>query len=257
MPGHREQISATLAKLGDILGDALIAVHLHGSAASGRLAPQSYIDLLVVVEGALTQNRRDALLAALLRFSARHPATPAGPRCLEVMVFSRSALAGRRFPPRAEFVYGEWLRDRFEAGERPAPTRDPKYTLVLAEARREATTLRGPDPALLLPEPSASAVRQAMRDLLPGLTGGFEGDERNVLLTLARMWHTAETGRFLSKDEAAAWAISRLGEAHAAVLEHARRAHLGDVAEDWNAWHGAARHLADHLRERVAGALDA
>ncbi|MDM7853300.1 hypothetical protein QUF18_20350 [Pseudochrobactrum kiredjianiae] len=36
------------------------------------------------------------------------------------------------FPARAEFVYGEWLRDSFEAGEVPLPNNDPEYTLVLA-----------------------------------------------------------------------------------------------------------------------------
>ena len=38
----------------------------------------------------------------------------------------------------------------------------------------------------------------------------LEGDVRNVLLTLARVWFTLETGTIASKDVAADWAITRL-----------------------------------------------
>ena len=33
-----------------------------------------------------------------------------------------------------------------------------------------------------------------MRDALPSLAAGLDGDPRNVLLTLARMWRTVATG---------------------------------------------------------------
>lgn len=54
-----------------------------------------------------------------------------------------------------------------------------------------------------------------------------EGDERNVLLTLARMWTTLATGRFVSKDAAADWARPQLSEHAAGTLALAREAYLG------------------------------
>jgi streptomycin 3"-adenylyltransferase len=251
MPEHSEQISAALAATKDLLGDALIAFYLHGSAATGRLRPQSDIDLLAIVDRPLRVDQRDALLAGLLRLSGRHPARPNGPRCLELMVFSQADLASAVHPVRAEFVYGEWLREAFERGEKPTSTHDPEYTMLLAQARRDAKPLAGPNRAETLPEVSRSAVQQAMRDLLPKLIGGLRGDERNVLLTLARMWRTASVGDFVSKDEAAAWAIPRLGPQEGSTLDFARRAYLGAVMDDWNTRQDAARRLADRLQRHV------
>ena len=94
-----------------------------------------------------------------------------------------------------------------------------------------------------------------MRDVLPGLLGGLRGDERNVLLTLARMWYTASTGKFLTKDAAASWAIPRLPDPDAMMLDHARRAYLGEVADDWTNQGDAARQLAERLGEFVSDAL--
>lgn len=255
-PEETEQISAAMAGLCDILGDGLLAVYLHGSAVSGGLRPQSDIDLLAVVDRGLTVGERAALLSSLLRLSARHPAVPGGRRCLEVMVFTRPDLADNLFPARAEFVYGEWLRDAFEAGETPMPSQDPVFTLVLAQAWQEARTLFGPDRNMLLPEISAVTVRRAMHDLLPTLLEGLQDDTRNVLLTLARMWHTASSRAFVSKDEAALWAIPRLARDKALTLAHAREAYLGEVADDWQGGRDAARKLADQLALNVIKAMN-
>lgn len=254
-PERTEQIGAATSALKETLGDALLAVYLHGSAVSGELRPQSDIDLLAVVDRSMRDDQRDDLLTALLRISARHPAAPGGPRCLEVIVFRRDDLADVRVPARAEFTYGEWLRDRFEAGRKPTPTDDPEYTLVLAQARREAKPLFGPDAPELLPEISLRHIRQAMRDVLPRLFDGLQGDERNVLLTLARMWRTASTGEFVTKDAAAAWAIPQMPDREAALLDDARKAYLGEIVDEWASHAGEARRLAVHLRDRVAALL--
>ncbi|MFC3570937.1 aminoglycoside adenylyltransferase family protein [Paracoccus simplex] len=254
-PRQTKQIRSTLDILHRSLGDALIGAYLHGSLVSGGLRPQSDIDLLAVVESGLSESQRHDLLAGLLRLSGRHPAAPGGARCLEVIIFRRSDLAGGDYPARAEFVYGEWLRDAFEAGETPMPDRNPEYSLVIAQARRQAIPLFGPPGDELLAEIPPGQVRQAMRDALPDLLDGLHGDERNVLLTLARMWHTACTGRFVAKDVAAGWAIARLSGQRAATLDHARRAYLGEIADDWSSQDDAARRLAAHMGEQVAGSL--
>lgn len=245
------QVSTALAALRDILGDSLIAVYLHGSVVSGQLRPQSDIDLIAVVGRAMTEDERVKLLASLLPLSGRHPAVENGPRCLELMVFSRRDLAHHVFPARVEFVYGEWLRDAFEAGETPMPAHDPEFTLVLAQARQEAIPLFGPDADQLLPEVSQDVVRQAMRNLLPALLDALNEDTRNVLLTLARMWYTASTGAFVSKDEAAIWAFPRLGKQDASALDHARRAYLGECPDDWHSRRDAAKRLAEQLAASV------
>lgn len=251
----REQVEQAVAALRRSLGDGLVAVYLHGSAAAGGLRPRSDIDLLVIVGRPLAEEARRALLAALLRLSGRYPAPPAGPRCLEVMVFVESEISASDFPVQAEFVYGEWLRDGFEAGAVPQPVRDPEHTLVLAQAKREALALFGPQASDLLPDIPLEQVRAAMHEALPGLMGGLYGDERNVLLTLARMWRTAVTGEFVTKDAAAAWAMPQLTGEVAATLGLACAGYLGRVEDDWVKRQEAAQRTADELCRRVVELL--
>lgn len=253
--GDRPQIQATQEALRSVLGDALVALYLHGSAVSGKLRPQSDIDLLAVIERDVTNDQRDKLLTELMRISGRHPAAPGGPRCIEVIMFHLSDLSEVCFPMRAEFTYGEWLRDAFESGEKLMPAHDPEFTLILAQARQEAVPLSGPGREELLPQVSMDVVRQAMGDLLPGLMEGLEGDERNVLLTLARMWRTTSAGDFVSKDEAVLWAIPQMPVQEAATLDYARRAYLGQTIDEWGSRRTDAKQLAQHLRNRVVELL--
>ena len=208
---------------------------------SGGLQPQSDIDLLAVIQSEQTENQRNGLLLDLLRLSERHPAVPGGARCLEVMVFCQADPNRGDYPTRAESVYGEWLRDAFEVGETPMPERDPEYSLVIAQAHHEAIPLFGTPRSELLTDVSTEHFSQAMRGSLPYLLDGMHGDERNVLLTLARMWHTSSTEKFVTKDAASEWAIPRLSGSESRVLDPARRTYLGEVTDDWSNQGDAAR----------------
>jgi predicted nucleotidyltransferase len=231
-----------------------LAVYLHGSAVSGGLRPQSDVDLLVVTERPMTDAMRASLLAALMRTSGRYPASPDGPRCVKPMVFLMSHLSAMAYPARSAFIYGEWLRDAFEAGEVPRPVSEPEFTLVLAQARQEARVLVGPAAAELLPPIPDDHVRQAMRDVLPSLLANLTGDERNVLLALARMWRTATTGEFVTKD-AAEWAIPRPRDDIAAVLVCARDAYRGRTNDTWETHQTEVRQAASYLYHRIAELL--
>nr|WP_313372341.1 aminoglycoside adenylyltransferase family protein [Brucella intermedia] len=250
-----DQIQATIDALRTVLGDGLAAVYMHGSAVSGGLRPQSDIDLLAVIDRTMSTGQRSELLAALLRISGRHPAKPGAQRCMELLVFCHADLVSNRFPVCTDFVYGEWLRQKFETGDLPMPESDPEFTLLLAQARREAIALLGPNLCQYAPEIPATEIRQAMKEALPSLLSGLIGDERNVLLTLARMWCTAKTGEFVTKDAGAAWAISQMRAPYADTLNYAKKAYLGEVADDWSARHHDAQRLAQYLKAEVAGVL--
>ncbi|WLR98377.1 MULTISPECIES: aminoglycoside adenylyltransferase domain-containing protein [Shinella] len=254
-PVGAQQTETAIEALRGVFGDGLLAVYLHGSAVSGGLQPQSDIDLMTVVDGAMDTQQRGALLSALLRISARYPAPVGGPRCLEVMVLQRADLVVPAYPARAEFLYGEWLRDAFDDGELPMPVCDPEITLVLAQARQAAIALAGSQPEDVLPAIPSDQIRCAMADLLPSLVAGLEGDERNGMLTLARMWRTAARGDFVSKDEAATWAAARMPEPESKTLLEARDAYLGRGEDAWWDRPQAVRAVTDCLRVRVEALL--
>lgn len=236
-------------------GSSLLAVYLHGSAVAGGLRPNSDVDVLAIVDVPTTREARERLVAELMRISGRHPAPPEGPRPVELIVFHRADLATSAYPARSELVYGEWLRARFEAGEIPKPVSDPEFTLLLALARQQAIALFGPDPAEVLPNIPEADIRRAIGDVLPVLLDSVDGDEINVLLTLARMWRTLATGEFVSKDAAAEWAVRHLHPGTAALVAEARAAYLGGTQKDWQALGREVRRVADDLSERIAGML--
>jgi streptomycin 3"-adenylyltransferase len=232
-----------------------LAVYLHGSAVAGGLHPGSDVDLLVVTDQPTTPEVRECLVAELRKVSGRHPADPNGPRPLELIVFQRADLMRSVYPVRSEFVYGEWLGEEFEAGVVPKPVSDPEFTLLLAQARQNAKILIGPDPATLLPIIPETDIRRAIGDALPALLDTLEGDERNVLLTLVRMWRTLTTGEFVSKDVAAEWAMVRLPAEPATLIACAREAYLGMKKNDWQTRRPEVRQVADDLGKRVAAML--
>ncbi len=232
------------------LRESLLAVYLHGSAVSGGLRPHSDVDLLAVTGGPMEPESRMRLAADLMEISGRYPFAPGGQRPLELIIFVKFDLSTPAYPARCDFIYGEWLRSSYGTGEIPGPVCDPELTLVLAQARQEAKALFGPEPDELLPKVPQADIRRAIGNCLPVLAESFAGDERNVLLTLARMWRTLVSCEFVPKDVAAEWAESRLPKEHAVILADARRAHLGLCEDAWNQRQEARRTMRA-LYERV------
>ena len=249
------QLQAALVLVQEILSLDLQALYLHGSAVAGGLRPQSDLDILAVVDAPLSDEQRQDLIAALLSISAPHPATPGGPRCIELVVCRLADLQRNEHPAKVEFIYGEWLRDAFKEGYLSDAAADPEYTLLLAQARQQAQLLWGRDVLADVPATPIEHIRQAMRDGVEPLYEGLRGDERNVLLTLARMWRTGVHGDFVTKEQAAEWAIPRLPAELAKTLEYARLAYIGEVLDRWDTRGKEAERLAQALLGNIKQAL--
>ena len=249
------QLQAALALVQKILSLDVQALYLHGSAVAGGLRPQSDLDILAIVDAPLSDEQRQDLIAALLSISAPHPATPDGPRCIELVVCRLADLQRNEHPAKVEFIYGEWLRDAFREGYLSDAAADPEYTLLLAQARQQAQLLWGRDVLADVPVTPIEHIRQAMRDGVEPLYEGLRGDERNVLLTLARMWRTGVHGDFVTKEQAAEWAIPRLPAELAKTLEYARLAYIGEVLDRWDTRGTEAERLAQALLGNIKQAL--
>jgi predicted nucleotidyltransferase len=237
------------------LGASLVAIYLHGSAVAEGLRKWSDVDLLVVVSEALPASVRSGLSADLMTVSGLYPFDPMRRRPLEVIVVRLADLEQMPYPARAEFVYGEWLRGAFEGGLVPKAEASPEFTLLLAQAREEAVSLVGPSIADLVPDIPSVVIRRAIGDLLPELVDSVEGDERNVLLTLARMWCTLTTARFVSKDAAADWAEPQLSDQSAGTLALARVAYLGSGDDDLHLRSAEVSQTVEESRGRILALL--
>ncbi len=209
------------------------AIHLFGSAIDGGLRKFSDIDLLVTVDAPLAGPARRALMLELLGVSA-WPGSRLTLRALEVTLLVHGDVVPWRYPPRRELQFGEWLRQDLLAGRTEPPGPDPDLAILLTQVRQRSACLQGTPAPDLFDAVPASDFRRALSDTVAPWKqpDDWRGDERNVVLTLARIWYSASTGAIASKDEAAAWALERLPARHRAVLEQARAAYLGTEDED-------------------------
>lgn len=229
-----EQTVAVLRVLDAVLpAGTLIAAALYGSAVDGGLRPDSDLDLFGVLDRRLSDEEKRGLVSGLVPISAR-PARPRAWRPVELTLVVHREIRPWRYPPRLDFQYGEWLRESLVGGNlAPWPPTNPDVAMLLTMVRSAGIALRGPAPAdVLEPVPRSDLVR-AMLDELPTLLDDVASDTRNVLLTLARIWVTLETGDIVTKDAAAAWAIERLPPSHRPQLELARAAYLGEADDRW------------------------
>ncbi|WJL94961.1 DUF4111 domain-containing protein [Microbacterium sp. ET2] len=250
-----ETDSERVERLAEVIAEALertlVSLILYGSAVSGGLRPDSDIDLLAVVSHALDPSQRERLVDGLLRTSGRRAFDgPARPVELTVIVTDHM----REAEPVVQFQYGEWLRDDATAGRLAGPHVDHDVILLMAMARDSGHALRGVAPEDCLPEPSRGAVRAAITATLPALLGDLTGDERNVILTLARMLVTVREGRFVPKDAAAERIARAAPEEQNEMLRIAAAAYRGEVDDDWTSLQMAMRAFVADAASEIAAA---
>lgn len=233
----RSQVSCTCKKIQQHLSASLQAIHLFGSAVDSGLKPQSDIDLLVTVSEPLDGLVRRQLMLDLLDLSVP-PGTDKILRALEVTVVCHNEVSPWRYPAKRQMQFGEWLREDLTQGIFEPAKVDVDLTILLRKIRAHSIPLLGPSADTLFdPVPSADFFK-ALKDTLKlwNSPEDWEGEERNVVLTLARIWYSAATGQIASKDSAAAWLLKQLPATHQPILYKALQAYkTGD--ED---------HLSEH-----------
>ena len=240
-----------MSVLSSVLGPNLRGLYAFGSAVDGGLRPASDLDFLAVVDRSLDDNERLNLARALSAISGRR----AGGRSLEVVVVVADRLRPWTYPPTADFLYGDWLRDQLLATP-GRPVANATLAIDLHQALSTGVVLLGePLSAHLDPVPAGDLVRASM-DGVDSLLDNLPGDTRNVLLTLARAWHTCVTGQLAPKDVAADWALPRLPIQLRAPLAHARHLYLTCTYAD-ETWPNDVRDLAAPLAAHFARAIRA
>lgn len=217
---------------------------LYGSAIHGGIRPESDIDLLAVVIDPTSLQVRESLTQALMRVSGRR--AQAGPaRPAEVTVVVADDLSGNPSEIATDYQYGEWLRDAIDHGAALERHHNPDLVVVLAMARG-GISLVGPTPDVLLPRIPRDELNTSMCNATADLLADVEGDERNVVLTIARMQVTLESGEFVPKDVAAERIVPRLPADQGAMLRMAAAAYRGEIVDDWGS---LGQTLQDYLNK--------
>lgn len=227
-----------------------IGLYLFGSSVAGGLRPDSDVDMLLVTERSLDRSERADLTELLLRHSGSRASVSPG-RPVELTVVVRGDVVPWVYPPVCDFLYGEWLRDEVLAGGPPARGVNPDLAVLLTTLLQHSAVLLGPDPATVLEPVPAADLRRSLLDGVEDLLAELVGDERNVLLTLARMLVTLTSGEIVAKDVAARLVQDLLPEQDRPVLVLAGRAYTGEAEDDWSLHHDESTRVAATLAARV------
>lgn len=249
----QQQLGRVLTVVRDVLAAEVIGAYLFGSAALGGLGPDSDLDALAVSKRRTTRAEKRRLVDRLLAISGRR--TSEGQwRRVELTIVVESEMKPWRYPPRVEFLYGDWLRSHYEGGNlepwQPRANRD--LTVLIAMVLLADMPLFGPPPDKVFdPVPHEDVVRASVADV-HSLVGDLDSDTRNVILTLARIWSLLATGTIQSKDAAAEWALARLPEEQRPVLARARALYRGEEAEErWEDIEAWIRPFADYAVREI------
>jgi len=246
------QTERVLRLVREVFGRDVLGAYEHGSAVLGGVQPTSDVDILVITKRPASLLEKRQLVEGLMTISAPWP--PPGPEtCVEVTVVAQPQVRPWRYPPSFDLQYGEWLRKRFENGDDSAlqATVNPDLTTLLTIVLLGDQPLFGPPPGELLDSVLMDDCVEAMVSGIDVFMNGFEGDTRNLLLRLARIWQTVVTGIIDRKDRAALWAKERLPSDYQQLMERAREMYLGLQPDKWTGWPSEARACADYMISQI------
>jgi streptomycin 3"-adenylyltransferase len=177
-----KQIDDCLVLLRDVLREDLLGVYLYGSLLMGGLQKYSDIDLLAVSSRETTKEEKEQLEKALLKISGIYGVSK-DLKPIELTIFTKSDVAPWQYPPKFDFMYGDWMRKDFEAGkvESWKTKENPNLALVITQLLLSNKILFGPAPSELLPEIPYKDFFEATTSEIVSLMNDIEWDTRNVL----------------------------------------------------------------------------
>ncbi|MET8837088.1 aminoglycoside adenylyltransferase domain-containing protein [Micromonospora sp. NPDC004540] len=190
----------------DVVGAAARSVILHGSLAAGGFRPgRSDIDVLVVVDGGLSDPQIDALVD-------RVRGTPIGTAAgVDLHVVTADAAGAPTRTPPLELHVGRYDRSSVGVEVERRVTAAPDLPAELSMARADGHALRGTGPHdVIAPVPTAW-INERGRHWLATWRSRTDDAEHGALmvLTACRIWRFALEGVHCAKGQAARWALDR------------------------------------------------
>jgi predicted nucleotidyltransferase len=198
---YLEKLARTLD---DLLGDAVIGVYLHGSAAMGAFIPsRSDVDVLVVVRQQMSPSTKRAIAAHLAEDALPSPGVG-----LELSIVTLDSLIHLSEIPAFE-LHVDTHEERVLDGSDHAG--DPDLIAHVAMARLRGIALRGPSPAELMPSIDRGLL---LRTLAEDLSWAVRhGHATSAVLNACRALRFAREGVLSSKPEGGAWGLeNRIGD---------------------------------------------
>lgn len=243
-------IASEAVNVAQELIENITGAYLFGSAADGGLRADSDVDVLIASNQKLSLEIRKELVDRLMNISGKI-GNSKSIRPLEFTLVDLNEITPWQYPPKSEFVYGEWMREQFENDYVPDQKTDPDLAIVLNNVRLNSIAIIGPNAKHLLEPIPQRDLQLAIKESLPDLLNNIKGDERNVLLTLSRMWITVSTGKIVPKDVAAKWTTVQLPKSLKPLVGMARKAYLGEVKDNWDGKENEVALIIKYMKQKI------
>lgn len=190
----------------DVVGSRTRSVILHGSLAAGDFRPgRSDIDLLAVIDGALSDPQIDAL-ADLVRHADVGDASG-----VDLHVVTAGVAGSPTRTPPMELHVGRYDDSTIGFEIEPRVAASPDLPAELAMARADGHNLIGARPRDTIAPIPVEWLHQRGRYWLTtwqSLVDDSE-DAAHMVLTACRIWRFAVEGAHCSKGQAASWVLGR------------------------------------------------
>jgi streptomycin 3"-adenylyltransferase len=229
----RQYLVRIAAALGDVLGDKLAGLYLHGSLATGSFhRERSDIDLIAVTARKLTPERRERVARVLVQLSDARPMYGD----IEVHVIQEQYARAFEHPVPYEVHYSS--RSHEEIRRRRFDFQLDRSSIELAanlqEARERGVTLLGPPAATMFGPVPWHAYINALEADFRWTRAQAADAPVHAVLSACRVLHgtTSRTMSVLNKDEAALWALQNVPEVYHSLINDALQIYRGTKSID-------------------------
>lgn len=229
----RQYLIRIAGTLGDVLGDALSGLYLHGSLATGAFhRERSSVDLLALTSRRLTVRERDQVARALVLLSGARPLR----RDIDVFVVQERFARSYRHPMPYEVHYKSELLHSIRRREIDYSVDATSLELAarMIETRERGVTLVGPPPPTVFgPIPWYAYMAALEADFSSGREE-LEKMPADMVLNACRILHASTSSAIVSlnKDEAASWAMSTVPRMYHSVINDALQLYRGNKSSD-------------------------
>ncbi len=244
-----EQVKQVISIAENLFEDKILGMYLYGSYVLGGLQPNSDLDILILTKKEISDTTRIEFTKNLMKISGAVGNLEKRP--LEIAIINQKDITPLKFPPRCEYMYGEWRRKEMEKGEIPKPFYDFDIIILLWQVKNYSITIKGKKAENIIPFITKNDIKKAVKFSFNEVVKNIKGDERNVLLTLARMYFTLETGEICSKNIAGKWCIKKLPNSLIPVMQMAVKEYLGEVSVVWDNFENEVLLLTDFLKNKI------